>query len=142
MHDPSVSIKDEDKIFKYQISLAENALLGIDEVLQSPAFKDPGVYFVNTIEEKKNDLKAFVMKSNMAIPFGIQVAENALWNLLGGDNFEQHCYDYHVAIKSDTVVARSFGVRSAINGADVDFRVKWLASHIVEFGWSKRDGSN
>ncbi|KAL4116944.1 hypothetical protein PRIC2_012395 [Phytophthora ramorum] len=130
----SIPIKSPNDIFEDQVVQAENALLDMDRVLQRPAFKDMNACFVNTSITTNKNAKAFVMESNMILPFASQVAANAVWKVLTTDKMKKHCYEHRVVHKSDTVVSQDFGIHFITDVSDADFRCKYTICRFNDAG--------
>ncbi|KAG4049152.1 hypothetical protein PC123_g15564 [Phytophthora cactorum] len=115
---------DDEAVFKDQAVRAENALLEMDKILLRPAYKDPMGCSVDTFFENCGNTKAFVLESNMTLPFVAQVTANAVWKVMTTDKMKYHCYEHRVAYKSDTVVSQAFGIHFITDVSDADFRCK------------------
>ncbi|KAG7391157.1 hypothetical protein PHYBOEH_006784 [Phytophthora boehmeriae] len=110
-------------VFEQEIVDAEGVLLEIEGALRGAAFTDPNDYF--TTAYKENGTNAFVIQSNVTLPFGVQVVGNALWSVLGNHRLKDLCYDHYVVFMTDDMLTQTFGIRSSINGKETDFRVKY-----------------
>ncbi|KAG3146235.1 hypothetical protein C6341_g18116 [Phytophthora cactorum] len=125
---------DDEAVFKDQAVRAENALLEMDKILLRPAYKDLMGCSVDTFFENCGNTKAFVLESNMTLPFVAQVTANAVWKVMTTDKMKYHCYEHRVAYKSDTVVSQAFGIHFITDVSDADFRCKYTVHRFNDGG--------
>ncbi|POM67655.1 Hypothetical protein PHPALM_16304, partial [Phytophthora palmivora] len=91
----SLSSRDKDNVFKEHVRQAENALLGVDKVLQERVFDASRSPYIGTSFDKDANGDVFVTQSNMILPFELTIVSKAFWSVLGSEMIKEHCYDHH-----------------------------------------------
>ncbi|OWZ19482.1 hypothetical protein PHMEG_0006276 [Phytophthora megakarya] len=118
-------LDDDEAIFKIHLVQAEDSLLEMEKILLQPAFQDPNASFVDTFVRKCGDKKFFVRESNSTLPFTVQVAANAVWNVMGTSKVKDHGYNHHFVHRSDTVLAQTFGIHFTTDASEAHFRTNY-----------------
>ncbi|ETK81926.1 hypothetical protein L917_12360 [Phytophthora nicotianae] len=130
----SLLLDHEKSVFKDQELQAESALLEMEKILLRPAYRNPRACFVNTFFEESGNTQAFVLESNMTLPFASQVTANAVWKVMTTDKMKYHCYEHCVVFKSDTVVSQAFGIHFITDVSDAEFRCKYTVRRFSDDG--------
>ncbi|GMF57548.1 unnamed protein product [Phytophthora fragariaefolia] len=120
-----IFVKDDDGVVKKHLSRAEDALAEITRVLQGPAYRDPTACFVDAHLKTSPCSNAFVMESNMTLPFAVHVTANAIWKVMGTDKLKNKCYKHRVVYKSKSVLSQAFAIHFITDAIDADFECKY-----------------
>ncbi|OWZ14219.1 Sulfatase, partial [Phytophthora megakarya] len=140
------NVINEEDVFNDLLVRAENTLVDVTVALRGVDYGAHNTQLMNaSLLRNDSETEAFVVRSNVIMPFCLQVVSKAIWAVLSSDNIKDYCYFHNVGApdvytrnlliillirqvvgKSQDSVAHYFGARQTTKDIACDFVGKYV----------------